>query len=54
MTQREKILHKRIDDLRARLADAEKRGEPESYLALYRFQLEELQAALPAGKGAAR
>lgn len=53
MTQREKILRQRIADLRTRHADAEKRGESETFLALIRFQIEELESALPSAvKGA--
>ncbi|MDP3739103.1 MAG: hypothetical protein Q8R02_17045 [Hyphomonadaceae bacterium] len=46
MTQRAKLLRKRITTLKDQLAEAEKRGESESYLALCRFKIDELKTAL--------
>lgn len=46
MTPRAKLLQRRIATLRERLADAIKRGESESYLALCRFKIDEAEAAL--------
>jgi len=39
-------IRKRLEVLRQQLADAEANGESESYLALCRFKIDELEAAL--------
>lgn len=43
---RTEYIRKRLAELRQRLAEAEANGESESYLALCRFKIDELEATL--------
>lgn len=53
MHSRTKILCQRLAELKARLADATKRGESETYLSLYRFKIEELELTITREAGVA-
>jgi len=46
MPNRTDYTRKRLAELRERLAEAEVNGESESYLALCRFKIDELEATL--------